>query len=228
MALWKESLLARFSLRPKPQLTSTASASTIEFLSWELALCRAHHVRCRDSALLHPLSSHDPGLSSSGYSDIRGTSSPSSSPGRLLDVLAFSESGQRGPGTQDLRLVPVHACPPYLTLSHCWGSSPLSASATTTIATLRARQQRIPFATLPKTFRDAAQVVRRLGFRYLWIDALCIVQDSAADWAAEAAKMGDIYAGAVATVAAVASGNSEGGLFNRRSRTLLELDPVAF
>jgi hypothetical protein len=33
----------------------------------------------------------------------------------------------------------------------------------------------------PQTLKDAVYVTRRLGIRYLWIDALCIIQDSPED-----------------------------------------------
>lgn len=46
---------------------------------------------------------------------------------------------------------------------------------------------------LPKSFQDAVSVTRKFGVRYLWIDALCILQDSVEDWRQEAVVMGKIY-----------------------------------
>ncbi|KAH7625330.1 hypothetical protein B0T09DRAFT_361305 [Sordaria sp. MPI-SDFR-AT-0083] len=51
----------------------------------------------------------------------------------------------------------------------------------------------IPFACLPQTFADAVWVTRELGIRYLWINSLCIIQDSPSDWDAESQQMGSIY-----------------------------------
>lgn len=51
----------------------------------------------------------------------------------------------------------------------------------------------ISWDVLPQTFRDAIAMTERLGFQYLWIDALCIIQNSSADWMAEAACMYDVY-----------------------------------
>jgi hypothetical protein len=42
--------------------------------------------------------------------------------------------------------------------------------------------------SLPKTFRDSIQVTRALGYKYIWIDSLCIIQ-STADWERESVKM---------------------------------------
>lgn len=46
---------------------------------------------------------------------------------------------------------------------------------------------------LPKTFRDAVLIMRRLGIQYLWMDSLCTVQDVTSDWTSEAARMKDYY-----------------------------------
>jgi hypothetical protein len=46
---------------------------------------------------------------------------------------------------------------------------------------------------LPQIFRDAIYITRELGSQYIWIDSLCIVQDSVADWEEESAKMGTYY-----------------------------------
>lgn len=51
----------------------------------------------------------------------------------------------------------------------------------------------LDFGKLPLTFRHAITVTLLLGIKYLWIDSLCIIQDSTSDWEAESAKMGDYY-----------------------------------
>jgi hypothetical protein len=75
----------------------------------------------------------------------------------------------------------------------------------------------IGISSLPKTFQDAILVTARfrdlLGIRYLWIDSLCIFQDSAADWRYESAIMGEIYQNAFCTLAATAAEDGDGGLF---------------
>jgi Heterokaryon incompatibility protein (HET) len=47
----------------------------------------------------------------------------------------------------------------------------------------------------------------------LWIDALCIIQDSQEDWPTESAKMSDIYANGTLNIAAAFSRNGTQGLF---------------
>ncbi|PQE11538.1 heterokaryon incompatibility protein [Rutstroemia sp. NJR-2017a BVV2] len=64
--------------------------------------------------------------------------------------------------------------------------------------------------------QDAVKIARSLGIFYIWIDSLCIIQDSDEDWKAEAAKMGDVYAGAACTIASTGSPSSEGGCYHPR------------
>jgi hypothetical protein len=100
----------------------------------------------------------------------------------------------------------------YVALSHVWGDEmPLR----TTTSNLDYFKDGIPLSTLPQTFRDAVFMTRLLECRYLWIDSLCIIQDSREDWAKEAARMADVYGNAYVTVAAVNSANSKGGLFSK-------------
>jgi heterokaryon incompatibility protein (HET) len=98
----------------------------------------------------------------------------------------------------------------YATLSHCWGNVRHSRLLE---ANLKTYERGIVTADLPLTFREAVEVCQTLGVVYLWIDSLCIIQDSDADWNEEAPRMADIYSNALLTIAATASVDDEGGLF---------------
>lgn len=60
----------------------------------------------------------------------------------------------------------------------------------------------IPLNSLPQTIRDIVSVCRQLGQQYLWVDALCIIQDNAADKMAQIPRMADIYSGALLVISA--------------------------
>ena len=94
----------------------------------------------------------------------------------------------------------------YVALSHCWGVGPL---LTTSSGTLKQHQNQIPWDSLPRLFQDAVIVTRRLGQRFLWVDALCIVQDNRKDWETQSSHMSDIYEGAYVTLAATTCPNSD-------------------
>ena len=102
----------------------------------------------------------------------------------------------------------------YFALSHCWGEH---RSITTTVATLRERKRGIVFEDLPRTFQHAVTVTRRLGVKYLWIDSLCILQDSAQDWDIESVDMVNTYGNATMVIAAEDSVNDQNGFLTRRS-----------
>ncbi|KAL9576181.1 MAG: hypothetical protein Q9212_007316 [Teloschistes hypoglaucus] len=78
----------------------------------------------------------------------------------------------------------------------------------------------IPLSGLLRTFQDAISVTRKLGIRFLWIDSLCIIQNSSADWEEESEKMRYVYGDAFVTLAATASQDSMGGLFYGRDPAL--------
>ncbi|EFX01617.1 heterokaryon incompatibility protein [Grosmannia clavigera kw1407] len=64
--------------------------------------------------------------------------------------------------------------------------------------------------------RDAIKITLELEFSYIWIDSLCIIQDSSDDWNAEAARIGSYYAGAECTLASTGSESGDGGCFHSR------------
>jgi hypothetical protein len=75
---------------------------------------------------------------------------------------------------------------------------------------------------MPKTFQDAVLFVRQHGVRYLWIDSLCIIQDSPEDWAFESARMGDVYKHAICNIAATAAADGSVGCFFERNAILAQ------
>lgn len=71
----------------------------------------------------------------------------------------------------------------------------------------------IPVESLPKTFKDAIEIAQKLGLNYLWIDSLCIIQDSEDDWQKESALMRSVYGGSIITIAASSAHDSSQGCF---------------
>ena len=130
-------------------------------------------------------------------------------PKRLIDVGT--------PGTQHPRLVmseDLHGQDiRYAALSYCWGK----AKFRTTKENEASHKQEIPFELLPSVLQDALELTRELHIRFLWIDALCIVQDDLVEWRVEAARMQDIYSGSAITLAATDAADSALGLFSSNS-----------
>lgn len=99
----------------------------------------------------------------------------------------------------------------YITLSHCWGKNPIITTKTTNIDHYK---KEIPWDELSKTFQEAIIFASLMGIESIWIDSLCIIQNSAEDWSAEAVKMASYYCNSEFTIAATASTDGAGGLYH--------------
>jgi hypothetical protein len=101
----------------------------------------------------------------------------------------------------------------WAALSYCWGGN---SSFVLKQDAARLYRREIPLQDYPETIRDAIVVTRKLNIRFLWADALCIIQDSADDWESEAARMTHVYKNALVTIAAAQSPTSFHDILNKR------------
>ncbi|KAF7562824.1 hypothetical protein G7046_g1323 [Stylonectria norvegica] len=151
----------------------------------------------------------------------RGNYSPEQSgsfvPTRLLAVGELGSPIVRLVETNELSF---HGKVDYTALSHCWGGKVPEKSLMR--KSLPSLKESITISDLPKNFQDAIIVTRGIGVQFLWIDALCIIQDSEHDWARESSLMGLLYAHAVCMVSATASPDCEGGCFYPRQNLKAE------
>jgi hypothetical protein len=102
----------------------------------------------------------------------------------------------------------------YTALSYCWGPS---AHITTRRNNYDQHLRNVPWSSLPATYRDAVELTRALKCEYVWIDALCIVQDDVLDWNVEASHMADVYSGAILVISAANANHVGFGFLNERS-----------
>jgi hypothetical protein len=102
---------------------------------------------------------------------------------------------------------------PYLALSYSWGHG---AQYKTMNDNIEAHKGEIPLHRLAQNFKDAFLVTRRLGYKYLWTDALCIIQDCPVDKGHEIPDMDEIYVYADLTIYAERAEGAHDGLFEHR------------
>ncbi|EPS40036.1 hypothetical protein H072_6164 [Dactylellina haptotyla CBS 200.50] len=151
-----------------------------------------------------------------------GPEFPPKLPTRVIDVLSHDDpvlleaDGGRGD---------------YFALSYCWGKQRNTDMMTfgpnskgkrgqpDPKPNLEAHKTRIPFSSMPKTLQDAVIISRQQGVKYLWIDALCIIQGDDEEWETEHPKMADIYANAKLVIAADNADGLEKGFLNRNITT---------
>ncbi|KAI3339834.1 heterokaryon incompatibility protein-domain-containing protein [Ustulina deusta] len=75
----------------------------------------------------------------------------------------------------------------------------------------------MPTQSMSQTFQDLIALVHGLKLaRYIWIDALCIIQDDLADWEREAARMTTVYRNAWLTVVSAAGDSCYSGFLARK------------
>ncbi|KAF2467412.1 HET-domain-containing protein, partial [Lindgomyces ingoldianus] len=103
----------------------------------------------------------------------------------------------------------------YMTLSYRWGST---SSLRLLQGNIDMLHQGLPISQLPKTFQDAVSIARHFSIRYLWIDALCIIQDFSTDWSSEAPTMRYVYSHSTCNIAATAAIDQDSGLFRQRNK----------
>lgn len=130
-------------------------------------------------------------------------------PTRVIDVKADSVQG----GAR-LHISTENETADYATLSYCWGEA--TGSVILTTATLEAWKERLPVENLPRSLQDAVKITRDLGIRYLWVDALCIVQEDIGEKKKEIERMGKIYKNSLVTIAAANSRSASDGFLSDR------------
>ncbi|KAH7232004.1 heterokaryon incompatibility protein-domain-containing protein [Fusarium solani] len=128
-------------------------------------------------------------------------------PTRLIDVGSLNDT--------KVRLVETTSTAEYryVALNYCCGKSEV---VKTISKNYRIMQKGIKVSRLPRTIQYAIEVTRKLSQRHLWVDAICIIQDSLSDWEYESARMASVYRDAYLTIAiGTASSATEGFLHHR-------------
>jgi hypothetical protein len=145
---------------------------------------------------------------------------------RKIHGRSCGESGEASKRRPNIRVIDtwhkviIRAAPgcDYVALSYCWGDESADCKhVKTTRKDIRwdnfGSELPIPLpSSLPQTIEDTIFVTRQIGLRYLWVDALCIVQDSETDKHTQILRMDGIYSSAVLTIAAASGDHANVGL----------------
>ncbi|KAI4174775.1 MAG: hypothetical protein LQ346_008191 [Caloplaca aetnensis] len=121
----------------------------------------------------------------------------------------------------------------YITLSYVWGTTP---SFMTTKANIKELESPGILQTLaqqlPRTIRDTIDLVKMMGYRFLWVDRLCIVQDDEANVQANVWNMDQIYGQSMLVIIAADGDDADSGLSRTRppteaqQQTILRIGPT--
>lgn len=116
-------------------------------------------------------------------------------------------------GNDSLRLHTAGGKVTYTALSYCWGEPQTFA---TTLSSVAGHMQGFSLSALPQSLQDAIKVTTELGVKYIWIDSLCIIQDSPSDKAREISQMASVYSNAYVTNCAANAGTCSEGFLKSR------------
>ena len=177
-------------IRTRPLNGCPASSDTIKRIRRWLRKCEKDHSLCNR---------------------IRGVLASTRTPTRLVAV------GDPNSSTVHLEETKETNRKPYVALSYCWGGPQEGVESTK--SNVQDRLKGIQFQNLPNTIKDAVNVTRDLGYEYLWVDALCIVQDDQADKNREVQRMAQIYSGASLVISAARARSSNEGFLQPRDLT---------
>jgi len=104
----------------------------------------------------------------------------------------------------------------YAALSYCWGGK-VDWWIDYVKSCQRTAGRDVEVVKMPQTYQDAVTICLGLGYSYLWVDCLCILQGNKEDWLIEGARMCEIYAGAALTISASDSSHCTDGFLTPRS-----------
>ncbi|KAE8311035.1 heterokaryon incompatibility protein-domain-containing protein [Aspergillus transmontanensis] len=138
-------------------------------------------------------------------------------PKRLLQI-----SSTLGESRVHLVQVGKFDSPRYTALSHCWGNTP---GFKTTRQNLEAHTTKgIMISKLPRTYQHAIDITKRIGCEYVWIDSICIIQDSNEEWELACETMGHIYGNAHVVIGATLAPNGSAGIYTDRKNEVAYIE----
>lgn len=115
-------------------------------------------------------------------------------PTRLLDIQPDDSSSVRVIDSTDLMSSPTKV--DYLAINYVWSNTDVTLST----GRLDNMQTDILREQLPVAINEAFTAAARMGFRYVWVDSLCVIQDSIEDKQRECTKMASVYRNAAMTI----------------------------
>ncbi|KAJ9615890.1 hypothetical protein H2200_001967 [Cladophialophora chaetospira] len=184
----------------RPVAANSDPAYCSDWITKWLSRCEKEHPRCQRPIITSRTTNIEPHKSE--YSD------DAPLPPRLIEVGSSTSKTLSLRETRGMR-------GRYCALSYSWGRS---KSFKTSKATYQERLRGFALDDLPTTIRDAIRLTRALQFQFIWVDALCIVQDDKLDWAENSAIMDQIYGFATITIAASLCDDKWHSLYRKRNQ----------
>ncbi|KAK3376142.1 heterokaryon incompatibility protein-domain-containing protein [Lasiosphaeria ovina] len=210
----------------RPYGLDVTSQQSMRFAKHCFSVCMDRHTWCRTDQIRHLALDRE-------AEEIlpRETVSFGDVPTRLIDVGTSDSPRLRLVETADDNgaLMGDVSEAGFMALSYCWGGDQQAKLLAAKVADYKCS---IDPARLPRTLQEAVWVARTTGFRYLWVDSLCIHQDDLdghgnnPDKATEITRMASYYGRAAVTLCAASSERAVDGFLRVRKDAGLALGPV--
>lgn len=180
---------------------NTSDQGTLHWIQDRLATCKEHHPSC-GSADSEDVDHYPRYLVHLGDVDIKN------------------------PSASRIRIVEAKQRVRYVCLSYCWGPTTTNR-LTLNKGNLQDLLLGMDWGSLPLAFQDAIMLLAKLNYSYIWIDALCIIQDDARQKQSQIERMGAIYSNCDFVVANLHAKSPDEGLFCSSERDRAVGYPVA-
>ncbi|WYZ36239.1 hypothetical protein EsH8_XI_000122 [Colletotrichum jinshuiense] len=149
-----------------------------------------------------------------GFCDEEHTCVSSNSSPRLPKRLLVIENGLT-PTVSIQDTIRMNPLTPYTTFSYIRGSE-ISGALELCLENEGYFADGVDFRKLPRSYQDAVIVTQNLGVKYIWIDALCILQDNPEDKASEISNLETILANSYCMIAATHAATVDSGFLGER------------
>ena len=101
----------------------------------------------------------------------------------------------------------------YIALSYVWGRAKMVKLLYSNMESLMRKDGLLEVVhELPQTITDAIEVVKAMGERYLWTDALCILQENTEESLEQISYMDRVFSGAICTIVAAQGATANSGI----------------
>lgn len=139
----------------------------------------------------------------------------------ILNALFQADTGFRVVDVIEEHLVELKTPCEYVALSYVWGACGSATLKCTreNVHRLLQRNSLTPESLanrsetrIPLTIRNSMEFVKRVGLRFLWVDALCIIQDDESEKARLIHGMDRVYENSVLTIIAATGKDADAGL----------------
>ncbi|KAF5598576.1 shikimate dehydrogenase [Fusarium pseudocircinatum] len=152
-------------------------------------------------------------LSKSQAPKICSKPSPKFLPNRLIEIVRI-DNGQK-PCVRLVEGSSLNADTEYTALSYCWGGDLKNCLKE---GNKDSYSTEVPWKHIPRTIQDAILTSQKLGIGFIWVDSLCIIQDSkTADKEIEIGQMNQVYTHAALTIVARRAPDADAGFLHPRS-----------